>query len=96
MSSVKSDVNLPDPNYQTKSSKELLEISIRNRQKSRDKITFNNWIDLSFSLILFCALFPNLCSIALLTILLLYLCIRSVDVDVFMEELSKILDRYDR
>lgn len=96
MSSVKADVNLPDPNYQNKSSRELLEISIKNRQKSRDKITFNNWIDLSFSLILFCALFPNLWKNTLLILLLLYVCIRWVDVEVFMEELSKILDRYDR
>ena len=96
MSRVKADVNLPDPNYQTKSSRELLEISIKNRQKSRDKITFNNWIDLLFSLILFCALFPNLWIITLLNLLLLYVCIRRWNVEVFMEELSKILDRYDR
>ena len=96
MSRVKADVNLPDPNYQNKSSRELLEISIKNRQKPRDKITFNNWIDLSFSLILFCALFPNLWIITLLNLLLLYVCIRRWNVEVFMEELSKILDRYDR
>ena len=96
MSRVKADVNLPDPNYQSKSSRELLEISIKNRQKPRDKITFNNWIDLSFSLILFCALFPNLWIITLLNLLLLYVCIRRWNVEVFMEELSKILDRYDR
>ena len=96
MSRVKADVNLPDPNYQTKSSRELLEISIKNRQKPRDKITFNNWIDLLFSLILFCALFPNLWIITLLNLLLLYVCIRRWNVEVFMEELSKILDRYDR
>ena len=96
MSRVKADVNLPDPNYQNKSSRELLEISIKNRQKSRDKITFNNWIDLLFSLILFCALFPNLWIITLLNLLLLYVCIRRWNVEVFMEELSKILDRYDR
>lgn len=96
MSSVKADVNLPDPNYLTKSSRELLELSIKSRQKPRDKITFNNWIDLSFSLILFFALFPNLWIITLLNLLLLYVCIRRWNVEVFMEELSKILDRYDR
>ena len=96
MSCVKADVDLPDPNYQNKSSRELLEISIKNRQKSRDKITFNNWIDLLFSLILFCALFPNLWKTTLLNVLLLYVCIRRWNVEVFMEELSKILDRYDR
>ena len=96
MSRVKADVNLPDPNYQNKSSRELLELSIKSRQKPRDKITFNNWIDLSFSLILFFALFPNLWIITLLNLLLLYVCIRRWNVEVFMEELSKILDRYDR